>query len=63
VRVRVGHRGRAGVPCLQVAISLGELEMGFIDAAAPALEAHREGLAVQLIAMPHQGSAFGGDFG
>lgn len=45
--------GRLGIRTAQVAISLAEAEAGSIDAAAPALEAHRSGLVDELRAMPY----------
>jgi UDP:flavonoid glycosyltransferase YjiC (YdhE family) len=47
--------GRLGIPAAQVAISLAEAEAGSIDAAAPALEEHREGLVAELRASPYHG--------
>ncbi|HEY7073642.1 MAG TPA: glycosyltransferase, partial [Acidimicrobiales bacterium] len=41
------------LPAAQVAISLAEAESGSIDAASPALEEHREGLAPELRASPY----------
>jgi UDP:flavonoid glycosyltransferase YjiC (YdhE family) len=45
--------GRLGIPTAQVAISLAEGEEGSIAAAAPALEAHRDGLVEELRASPY----------
>lgn len=42
-----------GIPAVQVAISLAELEWGAIDCAAPALEAHRDGLTGELRQSPY----------
>jgi UDP:flavonoid glycosyltransferase YjiC (YdhE family) len=44
---------RTRTPIAQVAISLAEAEAGSIAAAAPALEAHRQGLVSQLRAQPY----------
>lgn len=45
--------GARRIPTAQVAISLADAERGSIDAAAPALEAHRAGLVDELLAMPY----------
>jgi UDP:flavonoid glycosyltransferase YjiC (YdhE family) len=42
-----------GIPAVQVAISLAELEWGAIASAGPALEAHREGLTGELRQSPY----------
>ena len=42
-----------GIPAAQVAISLAEVEWGAINVAAPALEAHRDGLADELRRWPY----------
>jgi UDP:flavonoid glycosyltransferase YjiC (YdhE family) len=44
---------RVGVPTVQVAISLAEVEAGAIEVAAPALDEHRRGLAQELRASPY----------
>ena len=44
---------RLGIPAAQVAIGLAEVEWGSIDVAAPALEAHRRGLADELRRAPY----------
>jgi UDP:flavonoid glycosyltransferase YjiC (YdhE family) len=44
---------RHGIPTAQVAISLAEAEDASIDAAAPALDEHRRGLAGELRATPY----------
>jgi hypothetical protein len=44
---------RLGIPTAQVAISLAEAEAASIDAAAPALDEHRPGLAQRLRAQPY----------
>ena len=44
---------RRGVPTVQVAISLAEVEARAIDVATPALDAHRPGLAAELRAAPY----------
>lgn len=43
----------AEIPVVQVAISLADAEWGSIDAAAPALEEHRPGLASEVRATPY----------
>ena len=45
--------GRTQTPIAQVAISLADAEAGSIAAAAPALEAHRQGLVSELRAQPY----------
>jgi Erythromycin biosynthesis protein CIII-like, C-terminal domain/Erythromycin biosynthesis protein CIII-like, N-terminal domain len=44
---------RLGIPAAQVAISLAEVEWDSIGVAAPALEAHRDGLADELRRSPY----------
>ena len=44
---------RLGIPAAQVAIGLAEVEWGSIGVAAPALEAHRRGLADELRRSPY----------
>jgi UDP:flavonoid glycosyltransferase YjiC (YdhE family) len=44
---------RLGIPAAQVAIGLAEVEWGSIGVAAPALEAHRDGLADELRRSPY----------
>lgn len=41
------------IPTAQVAIGLAEVERGSIEVAAPALEAHREGLVARLLRTPY----------
>lgn len=45
--------GRLEIPMAQVAISLADAEAGSIAAAAPALEAHRSGLAEEIRSSPY----------